>query len=51
MFEGEKVRLRAIELSDLDAIMQNWNNLKLRAYLGTFLPYSRQEEEEWIRST
>ncbi|MBD3189327.1 MAG: GNAT family N-acetyltransferase [Candidatus Heimdallarchaeota archaeon] len=51
MFEGKKVRLRSIEMSDLEDIMKDWNNLKLRKFLMTPLPYSREEEEEWIRST
>ncbi len=51
MFEGENVRLRSIELTDLDAIMENWNNLKLRRFLHEPRPFSRVEEEEWIRST
>lgn len=51
MFEGKKVRLRALEMSDLDDIMKNWNNINLRKFLMTPLPYSREEEEEWIRST
>ena len=51
MFEGEKVRLRSIELTDLDVIMENWNNLKLRRFLHEPRPFSREEEEEWIRST
>ena len=51
MFEGEKVRLRSMELDDLDAIMENWNNLKLRKFLSTPLPFSREEEKDWIRST
>lgn len=51
MFEGEKVRLRSVELTDLDDIMEHWNNLKLRHFLANVLPFSRKEEEEWIRST
>lgn len=51
MFEGEKVRLRSVELTDLDAIMENWNNLKLRRFLHEPRPFSREEEKEWIRST
>ncbi len=51
MFEGELIRLRAVELSDIDAIMENWNNLKLRRFLHEARPYSRDEELEWIRST
>ena len=49
MFEGEKVRLRAVELEDLDPIMENWNNLKLREFLSMAMPYSREEEKEWIK--
>jgi len=51
MYEGEKVRLRSAELSDLDAIMENWNNLKLREYLSLPMPFSREEEKDWIQST
>ena len=51
MFEGEKVRLRSIELEDLDPIMENWNNLKLREFLSLAMPYSREEEKEWIKGT
>lgn len=51
MYEGEKVRLRGVELSDLDSIMENWNNLKLRQFLSTPMPFSREEEKEWIQST
>jgi RimJ/RimL family protein N-acetyltransferase len=51
MYEGEKVRLRSIELSDLDAIMENWNNLKLREFLSNPIPFARDEEKEWIKST
>ncbi|MHA1556892.1 MAG: GNAT family N-acetyltransferase [Candidatus Heimdallarchaeota archaeon] len=51
MFEGEKVILRSVELSDLDDIMKNWNTLKLREFLSTPIPHSREEEEKWIRGT
>jgi len=53
MIEGEKVRLRSVELSDLDEIMKHWNNMELRNFVGAaFLgPASRSEEEEWIRNT
>ena len=51
MFEGEKVRLRSVELTDLDAIMENWNDLKLREFLSSPLPFAREEEKDWIKST
>ncbi|NHJ86975.1 MAG: GNAT family N-acetyltransferase [Asgard group archaeon] len=51
MFEGEKVILRGVELSDLDSIMESWNTLELRTFLSTPMPFSREEEENWIKST
>ena len=52
MFEGKKVRLRSLELSDLDTVMEYWNaSLELREYIGYVLPHSREEEEAWIRSS
>jgi RimJ/RimL family protein N-acetyltransferase len=51
MFEGKIVRLRGIELSDLDKIMEDFNKLELRRFLATPLPFSREEEKEWIKST
>ena len=50
-FIGEKVYLRAIELSDLDAIMEHWNTYEMRIGLGKFIPQSRAEKEEWIKET
>ena len=51
MFEGEKVRLRSFELSDLEAIMEHWNDLEFRKNTGRALPNSRQNREEFIRNT
>ena len=53
MLEGKKVRLRSVELSDLDEITKNWNSMELRNFVGTASlgPASRNEEEEWIRNT
>ena len=51
MFNGDIVTLRSVELSDLDSIMEHWNNLKLRQYLYFFLPMSREEEKDWIQNT
>ena len=51
MFEGEKVRLRSMELNDLDDVMKHWNNLKMREFLSLPIPYAREEEEQWIRGT
>jgi len=53
MLEGERVRLRSFELSDLDEIMKHWNNMELRNLVGSADrgPVARSEEEEWIRNT
>ncbi|MHA2058292.1 MAG: GNAT family N-acetyltransferase [Candidatus Thorarchaeota archaeon] len=52
MYYGEKVRLRALELDDLDDIMKHWNNLELRQYLNSQTPMSRNAERQWLeRST
>jgi len=51
MFEGEKVVLRSMELSDIDAIMEHRNDLEFRQFCGTALPQSREEQLEFIKST
>ncbi len=51
MFIGKKVILRSLELSDLDYIVKHDNNLDLRHNLGTAVPRSRQESENWIRES
>jgi RimJ/RimL family protein N-acetyltransferase len=51
MYYGKKVILRGLELSDLDSIMKNWNNLELRRTLSNQLPHSKEEELEWIKNT
>jgi RimJ/RimL family protein N-acetyltransferase len=48
MYYGEKVRLRALEMEDLDNIMKHWNNFELRQYLGTQIPMSRHAERQWL---
>jgi RimJ/RimL family protein N-acetyltransferase len=49
LFIGTKVYLRAIELSDLDSIMEHWNTYEMRLGLGRYIPSSRREREEWIQ--
>jgi len=53
MIEGKRVRLRSLELSDLDEIMKYWNDMDLRNLVGSADrgPMSRNDEEEWIRNT
>ena len=48
MYYGEKVRLRALDVDDLDDIMKHWNNLELRQYLGSQTPMSRHAERQWL---
>jgi RimJ/RimL family protein N-acetyltransferase len=49
LFFGQLVKLRGLELSDLDTIMQYWNDLELREYLDRQIPHSRVDEENFIR--
>ena len=51
MYYGQKTILRSLELSDIDPIMENFNDLEMRKYLLSAIPYSREDEIEWIRST
>ncbi len=52
MYYGEKVRLRALEMEDLDIILKFFNTLDLRQYLNSQIPMSRQAERQWLeRST
>jgi len=52
MYYGEKVRLRALEMEDLDVILEHFNNLEIRQYLNSQIPMSRNAERQWLeRST
>jgi RimJ/RimL family protein N-acetyltransferase len=48
-FIGEQVSLRAIELSDVSLMMEHWNTYETRIGLGTFIPDSSQQREEWVK--
>ena len=48
MYYGDLVRLRAIEVDDLDVLMKYVNNLETRRFLGSLLPNSRKSEREWV---
>ncbi len=48
MYYGEKVKLRALEMEDLDIIMKHFNNLELRQYLNSQIPMSRHAERQWL---
>ena len=52
MYYGEKVCLRALEMEDLDIILEHFNNLEIRQYLDNQIPMSRNAERQWLeRST
>jgi len=48
MYYGEKVRLRAIEMSDLDEIMKHWNTYETRRFLYSAIPHSEEHERKWL---
>jgi RimJ/RimL family protein N-acetyltransferase len=47
LIEGERIRLRAIERSDLAQFVRWLNDSDVRAGLDIFLPFSLDEEERW----
>ena len=51
MYYGELVKLRALEMEDLDTILKYFNNLELRQYLSTQWPMSRNAERQWLERT
>jgi len=51
MYSGEKIRLRALEMEDLDDILKDWNNLELRQYLTNQIPMSRNYERQWLEKS
>lgn len=48
MYYGELVKLRALEMSDLDTIMKYWNTFEMRKFLYAPIPVSRRSEEKWL---
>ena len=51
MFDGKIVTLRTLELSDIDAIMEHWNDLEFRQNCGRAMVQSREEQLEFIKRT
>ncbi|MHA1684773.1 MAG: GNAT family N-acetyltransferase [Candidatus Heimdallarchaeaceae archaeon] len=49
-FVGEKVRLRALEKEDIDAILEHWNTYETRRYLANVFPNSREDEKIWLEA-
>lgn len=48
MYTGELVRLRALEMSDLEDILKFYNTLELRRFLGPPIVRSRKFIEQWL---
>jgi RimJ/RimL family protein N-acetyltransferase len=51
MYDGKLVSLRALELSDLEALEEHWNSWELRRTIGVPLPGSRKEWLEFAAKT
>ena len=49
MYTGELVRLRALEMSDLDDILKFYNTLELRRFLGPPIVRSKKYVEQWLQ--
>jgi RimJ/RimL family protein N-acetyltransferase len=50
MYYGEKVRLRAMELTDLPEIMKHWNTYETRKFLLIQVPMSENAERKWLET-
>ena len=48
MYYGELIRLRPLEMADLDIILKYFNNLEIRQYLNNQIPMSRNAEQQWL---
>ncbi len=51
MYRGKRVVLRQLKLTDADIIMKHWNDLETRQYLKVQLPYSLEDEIEFIKKS
>jgi len=47
---GKKIRLRAIERSDIPAFVRWFNDPEVTQYLQTYMPMSQAQEERWFES-
>ena len=48
MYTGDLVRLRALEMTDLDDIMKFYNTLELKRFLGPPVVRSKRYLEQWL---
>jgi len=51
LYEGKLIKLRPFELSDIEIIIEKFNNYEMRRFVDTPIPYSKGLEEEWIKGT
>ena len=51
MLEGNLVRLRALELSDLERVYSWINDREVTRYIAARYPLSRADEERWLRGS
>ncbi len=51
MLEGNLVRLRALELSDLERVYSWINDREVTRYVAARYPMSRADEERWLRGS
>ena len=51
MIYGERVRLRAIERSDIPTSVRWFNDPEVRRYLLMYAPMSAEQEEKWFEDT
>lgn len=50
MIYGERIRLRAIERSDIPTFLRWFNDPEVRQFLLMYLPLSEAQEERWFES-
>ncbi len=48
MYYGQSVQLRALEMEDLDIIIEHWNNFEMRRFLAGAIPMSKNAERQWL---
>ena len=51
MYFGRRIKVRSLELSDVDDMYRYWNDLEFRQFISHALPQSRSEVEERIRNS
>ncbi len=50
MLKGKKIKLRALEISDLDFLYQLENNTDIWEISGTLVPYSRRVLQDYLKN-